>query len=561
MGATQFSAEVASHIVKSYLYLHSEQYERADAELRLIRTDEGLPAFERYRLEAVRGVAQMVSGRHEQALSSFERLEDLANAMHSMPRVIEARIKLAGLYMMDQNFDRVASQVGQLRNIAQHSSDEVLWAEISDLESDVAEARGDRMEQLRRLFETLSHARRSGSDRSIAMVLLNLGDFYRETGNYGAALEYSKRALILAHKLGRPLFERLIRFSMGMDEIGLGHPGSGKRVVESAIQQSLASGDLYDTHDMMRQYQTALERAGDLGGALEVAHRDATVRDQLSTTVREKALLELSAKFDDERRVRQIELLERDNTIKSRNLQVQRLRQKSIVVATALIVLVCGALTWGIVRIRKINAHLLQNIKHDGLTGLLNRGYFNEYILTRQANRPFVGCLLLLGVDCLEHINEAVSYSAGDGVLSAVSKRLCGTMRDSDAFVRWASETFLVMTGPMSDAELNLTVRRLLSVINAEPVVWNGVGLECTVSIGYASFPLNGAAVDISLGGAITLVAKALRHARRQGGDRACLITLVNADDARELSAITAQFEDAASDRRVQLVETVGAMA
>jgi diguanylate cyclase (GGDEF)-like protein len=283
------------------------------------------------------------------------------------------------------------------------------------------------------------------------------------------------------------------------------------------------------------------------------------VRDKLATTARENALLELSAKFDDERRARQIELLQRDNTIKSRGLQVQQLRQEMIVVITSMIVLICGALSWGILRIRKINAHLLQNTKHDGLTGLLNRGYFNERTLTRQANRPYVGCLLFVGVDSLEHINEAVGYCAADEVLRIVSERLSSTMYDSDALVRWASETFLVMTGPMSDAELNLAVRRLLTAINTEPATANDAGAGCTVSIGYASFPLNGAAVDISLDGAITLVSKALRHARRQGGDRACLISLVNANSARELSAITTQFEVAASDRRVQLVETQSA--
>jgi hypothetical protein len=101
--------------------------------------------------------------------------------------------------------------------------------------------------------------------------------------------------------------------------------------------------------------------------------------------VREKALLESTAKFDDERRARRIELLERDNAIKSRDLQAQRLRQQMIVMAAALIVLACGVLFWGIARIRKVNARLVHNIQHDALTGLLNRRYFNEHILAKQA--------------------------------------------------------------------------------------------------------------------------------------------------------------------------------
>jgi len=66
------------------------------------------------------------------------------------------------------------------------------------------------------------------------------------------------------------------------------------------------------------------------------------VRDKLAVNAREKALLELSAKFDDERRARRIELLERDNAIKSRDLQAQRSRQQLLLLSAALIVVACG---------------------------------------------------------------------------------------------------------------------------------------------------------------------------------------------------------------------------
>jgi len=224
-------------------------------------------------------------------------------------------------------------------------------------------------------------------------------------------------------------------------------------------------------------------------------------------------------------------------------------------------VLACGALFWGIVQIRKVNARLLHNMRHDSLTGLLNRRYFNEHILAKQADRAYVGCLLLIGVDAAENMNDAWGYAGGDGILSVVAKRLSSALPDSDALVHWAGEAFLVLTGPMSDAQLNLAVRRVLIAIHSQPIAWNGHSIGCTVSVGYASFPVAGTAVDIALDRAITLVDKALRQAKRQGGNRACLISRVSAKSERELSVINAQFEVAALDRRVQLVETVGATA
>ena len=91
--------------------------------------------------------------------------------------------------------------------------------------------------------------------------------------------------------------------------------------------------------------------------------------------------------------------------------------------------------------------------------------------------------------------------------------------------------------------------------------MWNGQLIRCTVSIGYASFPMAGSATDISLDSAISLVDKALYVAKRRGRDRACLIKVVSARNEKELTTISSEFESATTDRRVQLVEILGAAA
>jgi diguanylate cyclase (GGDEF)-like protein len=561
LGGAQASA--ASHIVQGYLFLHAEQLDRAEAELKFIGADAALPAFERYRLEVLRGAVQLFFGRHEVALSAYERALDLAHAMHSESRAIEVTIKLTDLYVATGesdthgNLDRAAGLVWQLRSAAQQSGDEILWVEVLTFEAEIADIRGDPAAQRRALLDALAHAKRAGSDRSMALVLDDLSYLHLKTGDYAAALGYSRQMFQLARKLRRTLFEWAARFTMGLAQIGMGHLAQGKRLANGAIQQALASGNLSDADHLMRDFAPALERAGDLRGALKVGHREEKVREQLMTAAREKALLELSAKFDDERRVRQIELLQRDNAVKSRDLQAQRLRQQMIVMAAALIAVACGAFAWGIGRIRKVNARLLHNSRHDALTGLLNRRYFNEQILAQLGKRPYLGCLLLVDIDHLQRINDTLGHAAGDELLSAISKRLADTLRDSDALVRWAGEQFLVLMGPMSDAQLTHAARRLLSAIRSEPVIWQGQSLQCTVSVGYASFPLTGAAIDVTFDRAITLVDKAQYQAKRRGRDRACLIVLVNAGTEQELSAINARFEEAVADRRVQLAETV----
>jgi predicted signal transduction protein with EAL and GGDEF domain len=101
----------------------------------------------------------------------------------------------------------------------------------------------------------------------------------------------------------------------------------------------------------------------------------------------------------------------------------------------------------------------------------------------------------------------------------------------------------------------------LLHAVRCEPVIWNGQVIHCTISIGYANFPMPGSTTDISLDSAISLVDKALYEAKRRGRDRACLIKVVSARNEKELTTISSEFESATTDRRVLLVEILGAAA
>jgi hypothetical protein len=64
----------------------------------------------------------------------------------------------------------------------------------------------------------------------------------------------------------------------------------------------------------------------------------------------------------------------------------------------------------------------------------------------------------------------------------------------------------------------------------------------------------------ISLDRAIGLVDKALYEAKRRGRNRACLIRAVSVHDERELTLLCTEFDSAAADRKIQLVE-MGAAA
>jgi diguanylate cyclase (GGDEF)-like protein len=335
----------------------------------------------------------------------------------------------------------------------------------------------------------------------------------------------------------------------------------GEKLAEGAISEALAGSNILDGKELLREYADALEHAGYLMMAIQVYHRYDALSEKFMTNTRQRAFLELSAQFDDERKARELELLRRDNALKVSEMRGQRLQQQLILAGTLFIAFICAALVWAFARVSKANEKLRFSSEHDPLTGLSNRRYFNERVLAVDGGRPVGGCVLLADLDHFKRINDTHGHPAGDAVLAAISQRLAAALRENDKLVRWGGEEFLAVLGPMTAAQADQTAARLLQAVRCEPVVWNGQTIRCTISIGYASFPMEGSATDISLDSAISLVDKALYEAKRRGRDRACLIKVVSARNERELTNISSEFESATTDRRVQLVEILGAAA
>jgi diguanylate cyclase (GGDEF)-like protein len=555
------AAERAGRFVRAYSARQHSQYAAAAAELEGIDINSIRSDPERYRILMLRGYVLRILGKDEAALPFLEQALDLANKMHHDLRTLHAMLALVRIYTDSGNFDRATVQLNTARRLANRLGDETSLVEIEEREADIADRRGDRIAERRASLAGLEHAQRSGSSKWLELALLNLGDSYLKTRDFAESLKYSKQALPIMLRTNQRDDIQTTLFNEGLAYIGLGSIKAGEKLAEGAITEALAGSDLLDAKELLREYADALEHAGYLMMAIQVYHRYDAISEKFMTNTRQRAFLELSAQFDDERKARELELLRRDNALKVSEMRGQRLLQQLIIAGALFILVICAALAWAFARVSKANERLRFSSEHDPLTGLSNRRYFNERVLAVDGGRPVGGCVLLADLDHFKRINDTHGHPAGDAVLAAMSQRLSAALRENDKLVRWGGEEFLAVLGPMSPAQADLTAERLLQAVRRDPVLWNGQLIRCTISIGYASFPMEGAATDISLESAISLVDKALYEAKRRGRDRACLIKVVSARDEKELTIISSEFESATTDRRVQLVEILGAAA
>ena len=157
----------------------------------------------------------------------------------------------------------------------------------------------------------------------------------------------------------------------------------------------------------------------------------------------------------------------------------------------------------------------------DGLTGLYNHRYFQEYLVkeVERCHRSSIPLsMLMIDVDYFKHYNDQNGHVAGDEVLRQVAEVLTRGRRINDVVARYGGEEFsLLLPGTPVNSALNLA-SQIRSKIAEEPVKNEEAqpGGRLTISVGVASCPEHAATPD-SL---VAAADKALYAAKRAGRDR-----------------------------------------
>lgn len=133
--------------------------------------------------------------------------------------------------------------------------------------------------------------------------------------------------------------------------------------------------------------------------------------------------------------------------------------------------------------------------EYDVMTGLANRGRFQERLAHTDEGRP-LGALLLIDLDGFKAVNDTFGHVVGDECLKAAAERLAGSCREADLVARVGGDEFAVLLGPHLDRGAVSGLARGIIEAMGKPVAACGQSLNLGASVGIA-FAQAGAPCDL----------------------------------------------------------------
>jgi diguanylate cyclase (GGDEF)-like protein/PAS domain S-box-containing protein len=139
------------------------------------------------------------------------------------------------------------------------------------------------------------------------------------------------------------------------------------------------------------------------------------------------------------------------------------------------------------------NLQLKQLARTDRLTGLNNRGYWEECLTheyARHRRYQSNAALVMFDIDHFKKVNDTYGHPAGDHVIRTVAEVVREQVRDTDFAGRYGGEEFVILLTNIDARGALIFAERLRKRVEALLVVYEGQSIPFTISLGVADTSL-----------------------------------------------------------------------
>jgi diguanylate cyclase (GGDEF)-like protein len=166
----------------------------------------------------------------------------------------------------------------------------------------------------------------------------------------------------------------------------------------------------------------------------------------------------------------------------------------------------------------------------DALTGLYNRGHFND-LATAEIGRALRYArplsVVMFDIDFFKRINDTFGHSMGDRVLKNVASAARETIRDDDILARYGGEEFIIMLPETGITDAAATAERIRKRLKEATVHVEEYVIRTTASFGVGTLPDTGNSRprESILLEVVNNADRALYEAKRTGRNRVTMHT------------------------------------
>ena len=140
---------------------------------------------------------------------------------------------------------------------------------------------------------------------------------------------------------------------------------------------------------------------------------------------------------------------------------------------------------------QRLNHELEQISRTDRLTGLNNRGFWEESFqgeFERCRRYKTVSSALIFDIDHFKKVNDTYGHQAGDEVIRKTAKMVQDMIRKTDVAGRYGGEEFVIYLPNTSAENSKIFAERLRQNIEEMEVTYETQCLQVTISIGICEF-------------------------------------------------------------------------
>ncbi len=286
------------------------------------------------------GIIHIMKNRYDTALRFMYEALPILEKLGDLSLIANTQNYIGSIYFELKNFPKALEYYQKSLAVYRKENDESSMAVALNNLGSVFENTKKPHAAQQAYVQALELSEKVGDKMNIGRTLGNLGGIYIDLGDLDKSLECRQKELRIWQEIGNQNLISSTYSGIGETYLQKKEYAQARKYLEEAIRLAKELGDKRGLEVSFYHLSRTLEAQGDYRHALAAMKSRVENKDAIYTEDMTQSIAELEAKYEAEKKQKQIELLSKDNQIQKLQLSRARFRTGALVSGIALLLIV-----------------------------------------------------------------------------------------------------------------------------------------------------------------------------------------------------------------------------